>query len=208
KVENPNYEDRTGLATVKITAKEVTITVDSKTKVYGTIDPTFTGTVEGLINGNDLGEITFVRTNDDEEVGTYEGVLDANYTDNPNYKVEVIKGNFEITKAQGEELEVAGYTGVYDGLEHSITVGNLVDGDTVYYSKDGATWTEENPSYTDVGEYKVYVKVENPNYEDRTGLATVTITEKEVTITVDSKTKVYGTIDPEFTGTVEGLING
>ncbi|MDG2830198.1 MBG domain-containing protein, partial [Vibrio parahaemolyticus] len=157
---------------------------------------------------NDLGEITFVRTNDDEEVGNYEGVLDANYTDNPNYKVEVIKGNFEITKAQGEELEVAGYTGVYDGLEHSITVGNLVDGDTVYYSKDGATWTEENPSYTDVGEYKVYVKVENPNYEDRTGLATVTITEKEVTITVDSKTKVYGTIDPTFTGTVEGLING
>ncbi|MDF5361714.1 MBG domain-containing protein, partial [Vibrio parahaemolyticus] len=140
KVENPNYEDRTGLATVTITEKEVTITVDSKTKVYGTIDPTFTGTVVGLINENDLGEITFVRTNDDEEVGTYEGVLDANYTDNPNYKVEVIKGNFEITKAQGEELEVEGYTGVYDGLEHSITVGNLVDGDTVYYSKDGATW--------------------------------------------------------------------
>jgi hypothetical protein len=50
---------------------------------------------------------------------------------------------------------------------------------------------EENPSYTDVGEYKVYVKVENPNYEDRTGEATVEITKRDITI---KSTKRYKSI--------------
>ena len=186
-----NYNITKVSGTLEITAKEVTITVDNKTKVYGTADPTFTGTVEGLINENDLGEITYVRTNTEENVGTYAGVLDANYTNNPNYQVTVIKGNFEITKAQGEGLEITDYTGIYDGENHSIEVEGFVDGDTVSYSEDGENWQEENPSYANVGEHKVYVKVENPNYADREGFGTVEITPRDISIQSQSATKVY-----------------
>ncbi|MDF5581089.1 hypothetical protein P3730_24730, partial [Vibrio parahaemolyticus] len=67
----------------------------------------------------------------------------------------------------------------------------LVDGDTVYYTKDGEDWTLFNPKFKDVGEYTVYVKVVNPNYEDRTGSATVTITKRDITIKAQSATKAY-----------------
>ena len=93
-------------ASITITPKAVTITVDNASKTVGTEDPAFIGTVEGLVNSSDLGEITYNRTNDDEVVGTYEGVLTANYTPNSNYDVTVIPGNFTITQNEGTKYTV------------------------------------------------------------------------------------------------------
>ena len=85
-------------ATFEIAKRLATITVDSASKVQGEADPAFTGTVEGLMSEDDLGEVTYTRVNDDEEPGTYRGVLTATYTVNPNYDVSVVKGDFTIKK--------------------------------------------------------------------------------------------------------------
>jgi len=82
--------------TLTIEPAKVTITVDSASKAEGDDDPAFKGTVEGLVADGDLGEIKFVRTGSDEAVGTYTGVLTATYTENPNYKVTVVPGDFTI----------------------------------------------------------------------------------------------------------------
>ena len=82
-----------------ITPRPVTITVDNASKTSGEVDPAFTGTVVGLVNENDLGEITYSRTNTDETVGTYQGVLTAAYTANPDYIVTVVNGDFTIIQA-------------------------------------------------------------------------------------------------------------
>lgn len=84
--------------TFEIVPKPATITVADASKVRGEPDPTFTGTVEGLVAAGDLGEVRYVRTNDDEAAGTYEGVLDATYTPNPNYDVSVARGDFTIKR--------------------------------------------------------------------------------------------------------------
>ena len=101
---HPNYNTVTGEATVTITPAPVTITVDNAGKIVGEIDPTFTGKVEGLVDGADLGEITYSRTNSNELVGFYEEVLTATYeVENPNYTVTVIPADFTIT--QNGEME-------------------------------------------------------------------------------------------------------
>ncbi|MBO4880416.1 MAG: S-layer homology domain-containing protein, partial [Firmicutes bacterium] len=94
-------KDFTGRAsgTFQITPKPVTITVDSASKTQNETDPGFTGTVEGLVKDGDLGEIAYVREGSDEDPGTYEGVLTAEYTDNDNYNVTVKKGDFTIEEA-------------------------------------------------------------------------------------------------------------
>ena len=86
--------------TLKIKPRAVTITVDDKSKMVGENDPEFTGTVDGLVNENDLGTITYVRTNSDETVGDYPDVLSAQYTENSNYNVTVVTGDFTITEKQ------------------------------------------------------------------------------------------------------------
>ena len=81
--------------------------MDDADKIYGEEDPDFSGTVTGLVNSNDLGTISYIRTNDDEDVGEYPGVLDATYTANDNYAVTVTKGDFEIT-AKTIQIEIEG----------------------------------------------------------------------------------------------------
>ena len=78
----------------------MTIVVDSATKVLGTADPAFTGSVSAatpLVSSDDLGTITFYRTNAAQAVGTYADVLSARYSANPNYRVTVVPGDFSIT---------------------------------------------------------------------------------------------------------------
>ena len=86
--------EATGAFEVK--SKPVTIKVNDASKAQGQKDPTFTGTVEGLVASGDLGKIRYVRTNSAEDVGVYEGVLSATYVRNPDYDVTVREGDFTI----------------------------------------------------------------------------------------------------------------
>ena len=112
----------------------------------------------------------------------------------------------------GEELDVEGksITVVYDGKAHTLTAKATVDGSTVWYSTDGgATWTTTAPSRTAVGTTTFSIKATHPAYEDvvKDGYS-LTVLPKDLTITIDDASKLYGTEDPEFTYSVEGLVEG
>ncbi len=85
------------LATVVINPAIATVAVDNATKVAGDNDPDFTGTVTGLVAGDELEDLAYVRTIDDEAIGTYPDALTATYYPNPNYSVRVVDGDFAIT---------------------------------------------------------------------------------------------------------------
>lgn len=93
KVEKAGYTTVAGSNTITITAKAVTITVDSKTKTLGDADPVFSYTVDGVCATGDLGDITCTRE-PGETVGDYK--IDASYTANPNYTVTVVTGTLTI----------------------------------------------------------------------------------------------------------------
>lgn len=88
--------------TLTITKRAVTITVHNKTKRYGDLDPVFTGTVTGVVAGEDLG-IIFKRDIADAEknnVGDDITLLAVwNYSD--NYDVTCINAKLTITKRGG-----------------------------------------------------------------------------------------------------------
>ena len=81
-------------------------------------------------------------------------------------KVEILDATFTVS--------ATGYSGTYDGKQHSISVDA---GDAaVTYSTDGENYTAENPSFTDAGTYTVYYKAVKANHEDVLGSAEVKIT--------------------------------
>lgn len=90
---NSNFTSGNGIRWLTIDPKDVTITVDNQTKTLGDAEPTYTGTVDGLVKDGDLGSITYTRK-PGETVGDYE--IDASYTANPNYTVTVHKGTLTI----------------------------------------------------------------------------------------------------------------
>ena len=131
----------------------LTITAADSWKPYGTEDPEFADAVysdEQPVEGElDMLDLTVTRTNDAEEVGTYEEVLtigktvaelEAEYT---NYLFAIEPGNFKITPV---EITVKAKDGkkVYDGKAlkaedtgYEITEGALAEGETAEAALSG-----------------------------------------------------------------------
>ena len=124
KVEKAGYTTVAGSNTITITAKAVTITVNSKAKTLGDADPVFSYTVDGVCATGDLGDITCTRE-PGETVGNYK--IDASYTANPNYTVTVVTGTLTIKNP----------TYVVEITEDYVTGYSLV----LVYTNDKATFT-------------------------------------------------------------------
>lgn len=78
-----------------------------------------------------------------------------------------------------DSVSVVGYTGNYDGQNHSIAV-TAPEGASVEYSRDGEDWSETNPSFCAAGTYTIYYRVTKTGYESVSGSANVTISPKPV----------------------------
>lgn len=160
KVEKPGYTTVTGSNTITITQKAVSIVIDAKSKLIGDADPAFTATVTGLVNDNDLGEITYTRE-PGETAGDYE--ISASYTVNANYDVTVTKANLTIMTPSFAVETVGDYVPGYS-LVLVYTDGNATftyDGKAMYdVTSAGYKYkTEESEtSYTHV--YALVVKGE------------------------------------------------
>lgn len=102
-----------------------------------------------------------------------------------------------------------GYEDSYDGSSHGITVTVSDPSDVkISYSTDGTTYSEENPVFTKAGEYIVYYKLENTNYETELGSKTVKISKKALSITASDQLITYGDNIDKTKYTVTGLAQG
>lgn len=209
-----NYTD-TFEVSYNIHPIEATIYVDSVTKVFGEGDPDFSGVVEGLLADDELGEITFTRTNAEEAVGTYDMVLTANVANaNRNYTYKVVPGALTITPAGGNAVRVSASVEdaekVYDGKPISVKATADKEGSTLLYYAEGMSgWSTENPQFTNAGTYTVLVKATHPNYsETEVVTAHVVVKPAPVVIKVRDAEKTAGSADPIFSGQVEGLVPG
>ncbi|NTV79257.1 MAG: hypothetical protein HGA25_09040, partial [Clostridiales bacterium] len=208
-----NYDVKIVTAKLKVTKASITINVQNATKTYGDADPAFEGVLSGkLLNANDLGMITYSRTR--ETAGredSWDNIdLTAKYTRNNNYDVTVKDAKLTITKRK-ISITVDDKTKVYGqwdpAFTGTITSGSLVPNayDHIVYMREWNDFDKEDAG--DSIEIIAYVAYgfgyyKNNNYEVTLDTGALTITQKPVTITVDSKQKYFGDSDPVFTGTI------
>ena len=83
-----------------------------------------------------------------------------------------------LTVANGTiQFTASDFSGAYDGKAHGIDLKvSSPAGATVTYSTDGTTYSTNNPSFTEVGNYTVYYRIEKANYNTINGQSTVSIT--------------------------------
>ena len=133
--------------------------------------------------------------------GTYV-LTHTTYTNGVAGKVEtatfVVTGK-DVPFAEGD-VTVANYSGKYDGAAHGIAVQSEIQGIAYRYASggrgatalpDGAVWSDEPPTITDVGGMTVWCEIAAPGYITQTNSATVTITKRAVTLTSGDASKVY-----------------
>lgn len=139
------------------------------------------------------------------EIGTY--TVSYTVSAGNNYENVTDRYTFKIKEGTLTDITGMGYNAPYDGQDHTITV-TAPEGAAVTYSEtESGEYSATAPTLTDAGTKTVYWKVEKTGYTTVTGSNTITITQKDVTITIDAQSKSIGDADPEFTATVTGLVN-
>jgi len=192
-----------------ITRKAASVTPDPASKVYGSADPSFTGTLTGFLAGDGVTAV-YSRT-------AGETVAGSPYTISAVLSPAGVLGNYDITyntaaftitrKAASVTPDVA--SKVYGAVDPALT-GTLTgfvagDGVTAVYSRTAGETVAGSP-YT-------ISAVLSPagvlgNYEITYNTANFTITPKQITVTADAKSKTYGLPDPALTYVVNGLEPG
>ncbi len=174
------------------TASDFNITIPADSTYDGTVRQLNISLKEGL-TGCDYKVVVSTGgqvTSEIKNAGLY--LFRIEITEGENFKAETLRDSdwsFTIEKARFN-ITAAGYTGVYDGQPHSITVTvNNNPGAVIRYNtQDSAVsgsyeeWGYDSLSYTDAGEYTVYYRVSAANYAYTGGSAAITISKAEPTL--------------------------
>jgi len=84
---------------LSVTEGTLTVTANNATRVYGTANPTFTGSVTGAANGDSFTESFSTTATQTSDVGKYAIVPSVTGADLSDYTVQITNGTLTITQA-------------------------------------------------------------------------------------------------------------
>lgn len=127
----------------------------------------------------------------------------ANSVPATNAEVTIKQDTLTVTKPTMSAI-------TYDGQQHAFdAVTTTTEGATITYSEtEDGTYTSTIPTKKDAGTYTLYYKVEKLGYTTETGSYDMTISKRDVTITVPAQGKTFGENDPTLTYTVNDKVEG
>ncbi len=207
---NYNINFINGLLTV--TTKPLTITAVAKSKIYGDVNPALTFGYTGLVNGDvkaSLEPVPATTATTNSNVGTYSITLSG--SSDPNYTINYVGANFEITKKPITVTARASQTKVYGDANPTTYQYDLNTSISGLAILNG---TLTRLSGEDVGTYAIQqndlTTANNPNYTINYVGNNFFITPAPLTIkNITGATKVYdGTTTASINGTAayDGLV--
>lgn len=205
-----NYVFTVAPGTLTVTPALLTVAADSFSRIYGDPNPTFTGAITGLKNGDVITATYTSQATAASPVGVYPIVPSVVPSAvSGNYTITLLNGKLTITAAQ-LTVNVNNASRAYGDPNPPFT-GTLVglrsgDGITAVYSTIA---TQLSP----VGSYAITATLLDPNfklsnYTVTINPGTITILPASLTVTAASVSRVYGNANPIFTGTISGVKNG
>ncbi len=202
-------------ATVSVSARQLAVTANDRTMVYGDAVPTLTYAVggAGLVNGDTLSGALTTGASATSGIGSYaigQGTLSAG----GNYAVSFTGANVSVT-ARPLAVTANDRTMVYGDavpmLTYAVGGSGLVNGDAL----SGALTTVASAA-SGVGSYAIGQGslTASPNYALNFTGASVSVTPRPLAVTAADRTMIYGESLPTLTYTVgttatgTGLVNG
>jgi gliding motility-associated-like protein len=200
-----NYNLSFVSADLSITQKAITITAETKIKVYGETDPDLNYQITaGALVGDDAFSGSLTRA-PGESVATY-AIAIGTVSSGANYNLSFISADLSITQ-KAITITADAKTKVYGetdpAFNYQITAGALVGDDAFSGSLTRAPGES-------VATYAIAIGTvsSGANYDLSFVSADLSITQKTITITADAKSKVYGEANPALTFQYSGWLNG
>jgi sugar lactone lactonase YvrE len=200
-----------GTLSVTTAINPLVITVNNASRPYATANPTFTGSISGLLNGDSVIVAFATPATPASPVGTYPINAIVSGGAASNYTITVVPGTLTITTATVPlVVTVNSVSRPYNTPNPTFTstVTGLLNGDTVTVNYS-TTATIASP----VGTYPINATVSGPaaaNYNliVNPGILTITPTGTPLVVTVNNASRPYGAANPAFTSSISGALNG
>lgn len=211
-IANSNYSITFSSADLSIEALSVTVTAEAKTKTYGDEDPALTYVSDPAI-GTALANSEVIAIEGElareagENVGTY--AINQNTLANSNYTITYVGADLTITK-KDLVITAVGLTKIYG--EANPTLSYTYDGwvgeeDEIVLESIPIISTNADET-SPVGTYDIVLADGSAqNYRVIFEDAVLEILPKELIVTADDKTKIYGEANPELTFSYSGWVN-
>lgn len=203
--QNLNYNVINNLAYLSITPKNVIVYAEPSSKIYGEVDPIFPYQITGLV-GSDVFEGALQRASG-ESAGAYD--INIGTIKNSNYSISFVKNSFTITKRplQGS---ITFNSKVYDGTTsvtgYSYNFTNLVSTDQVSLTLN-ADFASKNVGQNILININSY-ELSSNNYSLETTNHYANITRRQLTLSANSNSKVYGEQDTPIQYIAINLVSG
>ena len=149
---------------------------------------------------SETGEVTIV--------GNGETTITATVEDTDRYTYEKKTASYTLGVGTATmTVSAEGYSGIYDGSAHGITV-TVPSGASVKYGTEAGTYDKTSLTYTDAGTYTVYYEATMDNYTSVTGSATVIISKAAGTISFKTTSIAKKNTDAAFTNALTNTGDG
>jgi 6-phosphogluconolactonase (cycloisomerase 2 family) len=206
-----NYTVTSNNGTLTVTPAPLSIVAANASRFYGDPNPTFTGTITGIKNGDNITATYSSVADPTSAPGTY-AIVPA--LADPTNKL----GNYTVTSTNGVltvnaaplVVTAANASRLYGDPNPAFTgtISGVKNGDTF-----GLSFSTVADATSPVGTYPIVPALSDPNnklsnYSVTLNNGTLTVTPAPLTVTADNATRVYGDPNPAFTGTLTGLKNG
>ena len=206
-----NYALNYASANLTVTPRAITVTADAKSRGYGDTNPALTYQVggSGLANGDTLSGALATSATTASNVGVYDinqGTLAAS----TNYALNYASANLTVTQRAitvTADAKSRAYGDTNPALTYQVGGSGLANGDTL----SGALATSATTA-SNVGSYGINqgTLAASTNYALNYASANLTVTQRAITVTADTKSRAYGDANPTLTYQVggSGLANG
>jgi hypothetical protein len=206
-----NYTITVVPGTLAITQASVALNVaaNNTTRAYGAVNPAFTSTITGALN-SDIFTVTYSTTaTTTSPIGAYPIVPTISGTAASNYTVTTTNGVLTVAPAT-LTVSTNNASRPYGAANPAFTgtTAGLLNGDIV-----STTFTSSAVSNSPVGTYPIVPAVSgaaasNYNVLAVNGILTITQNPSSLVINVDNASRPYGAPNPNFTGSVNGVLPG
>jgi hypothetical protein len=196
-----------------VTPATLTITADSKTKVYGAGMPALTASYLGLVNGDtpaSLAGLPMVTTTASaaSHVGSYAITVSA--AASSDYAISYVFGSLSVTPV-ALTITANNQTKVYGAALPTLTASytGWVNGDTPASLVSLPILGTVATAASHVGSYAITASgAVSSDYAISYVFGSLSVTPTSLTITASDTTKVYGAAVPALTATYRGFVNG
>jgi hypothetical protein len=207
-----NYSVVTNIGSLTVTQAVLTVSVNNTNRAYGQPNPSFTSSVIGLQNADNISVSNYTTAATlISPVGIYMVFPQLGDPGSKLTNYSVVTNSGTLTVSQSPLTVAVNNTNRAYGQPNPTftgTVLGLLNGDVIIVTNGTTTAATSSP----VSAYPVFPQLDDPgavllNYVVLTNAGTLTVTQTVLTVTVNNTNRAYGVPNPAFTSTVTGLQN-